>query len=105
MNKHLYGVIEWIASQEGSTINFHGEPQAGNLLISGEVKGMKYRYFLNEGWIGLKTEACQKGKSIECRTLDYFIMMVDCYHVIKPITDQLTENKQSTPRPLRLKHI
>ena len=62
----LFGVLEWISLQGGTFNAFNPG------LITGKVRGLTYRYFITEGWIGLKTPDCPAGKAIECLTVEGF---------------------------------
>jgi hypothetical protein len=65
-NTPLFGVLEWISLQ-GGTFNAFTPG-----LITGKVRGLTYRYFITEGWIGLKALGCPAGKAIECLTVEDF---------------------------------
>jgi hypothetical protein len=62
----LFGVLEWISLQGGTFNAFNPG------LITGKVRGLTYRYFIAEGWIGLKTPDCTAGKATECLNIEDF---------------------------------
>lgn len=66
MEKRLFGVLEWIASENGMINQF----SAG--VLQGIVHKMHYRYFISEGWVGLKTPSCPTGTYEEYKTLKSF---------------------------------
>ena len=76
----LFGVIEWISLQGGTFNAFNPG------LITGKVRGLTYRYFITEGWIGLKTPNCAAGKAIECRTTEDFQDALEHYAPSSPST-------------------
>lgn len=82
----LFGVIEWISLQGGTFNAFNPG------LITGTVRGLTYRYFITEGWIGLKTPDCSPGKAIECRTAEDFQDVLEHYAPSSP-------NIGNEPRP------
>jgi hypothetical protein len=63
----LHGVMEWISLQ-GGTINTFNPG-----LLTGKVRGLCYRYFITEGWIGVRQPDCPAGQSVECRSLVEFV--------------------------------
>jgi len=76
-NISLFGVIEWIINQDGTIEKFNSN------IVIGEVRGLKYRYFISEGWIGLRTDDCPVGKIREYTTCDNFINGVKKYEKIR----------------------
>lgn len=62
----LFGVLEWISLQGGTFNAFNPG------LITGKVRGLTYRYFITEGWIGLKAPDCPAGRAVECLTVEHF---------------------------------
>ena len=67
----LAGILEWIASQGGTVKQFN------EFVFLGEIKGIKYRYFVSEKWIGLKLEGCPAGKMVAFETTDGFIQAIE----------------------------
>ena len=72
-NKKLLGTIEWIVSQDGTVEIFNSH------VVMGHVHRLHYRYFISEGWIGLKTPTCPPGKSLCYSSLKSFIKSVETY--------------------------
>jgi len=64
------GVVEWVLANNGTVQQFNPH------VLLCEVRGLKCRYFVTEGWIGVKTETCPSGKAIECLTLGEFVSTV-----------------------------
>lgn len=71
MVRGVPGVVEWILANNGTVKQFNQH------VLMCEVLGVKCRYFITEGWIGVKTENCPSGKAIECLTLDEFVSTVE----------------------------
>ena len=70
MNKKLYGVLEYIIGQ-GGTINVFNP-----MVVYGEIFGITYRYFMTEGWIGLKCPDCPPGKSESFESFEEFVIAI-----------------------------
>jgi len=65
------GVVEWVIANEGIVKQFNSH------VLLCEVRGLNCRYFVTEGWVGVKTKGCPSGKSIECLTLEKFVSTVE----------------------------
>lgn len=87
MNAELFGVLEWVSSQGGDFSNFNPG------LIQGTVRGLRYRYFIDEGWIGLRDAKFNPGESVECKTLSEFI-----YHVTQSARQKTSQQHEHTQR-------
>ena len=59
-NPKLFGILEWISSQGGTINDF------GPWLVTGTVRGLSYRYFISDGWIGFRKDGEKIGS---CETL------------------------------------
>jgi hypothetical protein len=94
-NTPLFGVLEWISLQ-GGTFNAFTPG-----LITGKVRGLTYRYFITEGWIGLKAPGCPAGKAIECLTVEDFQCALEI-HAPNAKAETSARSDDSSPAPCSL---
>lgn len=67
------GVVEWIMTNGGTVSQFNAH------VLTCKVLGLNCRYFVTEGWVGVKTDTCPPGKAVECRTLAEFISVIQAH--------------------------
>lgn len=68
---NLAGVLEWV-NTKGGTVKSLCE-----YIFCGEIKGFRYRYFTDEGFIGVYTPECPEGFTRAYYSLPEFIKGYD----------------------------
>ena len=69
-NRRLYGLVEWVLAQKGTVDQFNDH------ILTGRVRGVRYRYFVHEYWAGV-LPSDETSLAIQCKTLEAFIQTVE----------------------------